>query len=67
MDNNNEVKSLKWIIWLAAAAVALAAAITAIIFFRTQLLALGADLKEKIIEKKDLLLKKREFDNYADI
>ncbi len=61
------MKELKWIFWLVAALLAMAAAVTAIIVFRNELIDLCIDLKGKLQEKKAALFTKEEYADYADV
>ena len=61
------MKELKWIFWLVAAFLAMAAAVTAIIVFRNELIDLCIDLKTKLQEKKTELFTKEEYADYADV
>lgn len=61
------MKDFKWIFWAIAAVLALAAAITAIVIFRNEIVDLCVDIKEKLQEKKSAFFAHQEFADYDDV
>lgn len=61
------MKDFKWIFWAIAAVLALAAAITAIMIFRNEIVDLCVDVKDKLQEKKSALFTHEEYADYADV
>ncbi|NLA87644.1 MAG: hypothetical protein GX847_10290 [Clostridiales bacterium] len=61
------MKFCKLIFIAVAALVAVAAAITAIVYFKDEILELLADVKNKIDQKKSMLFHSNEYTDYADI
>ncbi len=61
------MKLCKLIFIAVAALVAVAAAITAIVYFKDEILELLADVKNKVDQKKSMLFHSNEYTDYADI
>lgn len=61
------MKLCKLVIFAVATIVAVAAAITAIVYFKDEILELLADLRKKIDQKKSMLFRSNEYTDYADI
>lgn len=61
------MKLCKLVIIAVATIVAVAAAITAIVYFKDEILELLADLRKKIEQKKSMLFRCNEYTDYADI
>ncbi|NMA25070.1 MAG: hypothetical protein GX936_05315 [Clostridiales bacterium] len=61
------MKLCKLVIIAVATIVAVAAAITAIVYFKDEILELLADLRKKIEQKKSIFFRSDEYTDYADI
>ncbi|NLT15981.1 MAG: hypothetical protein GXY05_16780 [Clostridiales bacterium] len=61
------MKLCKLAIIAVATIVAVAAAITAIVYFKDEILELLADVRKKIDQKKSMLFHSNEYTDYADI
>ena len=61
------MKLCKLVIIAVATIVAVAAAITAIVYFKDEILELLADLRKKIEQKKSIFFRNDEYTDYADI
>lgn len=61
------MKLYKLIFITVATILAVAAAITAIVYFKDEILELIADLRKKFDQKKSMLFHSNEYTDYADI
>ncbi len=61
------MKLCKLVFIAVAAFVAVAAAITAVVYFKDEILELFVDVRKKIDQKKSMLFHSNEYTDYADI